>query len=136
MTRSFKAALVIAGFTTAGAMNTTLAHHAFVAEFDREKPVQLTGRVTEMKWSNPHSWIYIDVEDEDGGVVNWALETRAANSLIRLGWRPEDLPVGTVLEVNGWQARNNSSTASIESAELTDGRRIFTGSPDSSARQE
>jgi hypothetical protein len=117
-------------------MSTALAHHAFVAEFDREKPVQLTGRVTEMKWSNPHSWIYIDVEDEDGGVVNWALETRAANSLIRLGWRPEDLPVGTVLEVSGWQARNNSSTASIESAEFTDGRRIFTGSSDSSARQE
>ncbi len=136
MTRSFKAALVAAGLTTACAMGTALAHHAFVAEFDREKPVQLTGRVTEMKWSNPHSWIYIDVEDEDGSVVNWALETRAANSLIRLGWRPEDLPVGTVLEVNGWQARNNSSTASIESAALTDGRRIFAGSSDSSGRQE
>ncbi|MEE8236925.1 MAG: DUF6152 family protein [Gammaproteobacteria bacterium] len=117
-------------------MSTTLAHHAFAAEFDREKPVQLTGRVTEMKWSNPHSWIYLDVEDDDGNVVNWALETRAANSIIRLGWRPVDLPAGTVLEVNGWQARNNSFTASIASATLTDGRRIFEGSSDSSARQE
>ncbi len=136
MTQSFKAALVVAGLTTACAMSTTLAHHAFAAEFDREKPVQLTGTVTEMKWSNPHSWIYLDVEDDDGNVVNWALETRAANSIIRLGWRPVDLPVGTVLEVNGWQARNNSFTASIASATLTDGRRIFEGSSDSSARQE
>ncbi len=136
MTRSFKAALVAAGFTTACAISTALAHHAFAAEFDRDKPVQLLGRVTQMKWSNPHSWIYIDVEDEDGNVVNWALETRAANSLIRLGWRPEDLPVGTVLEVNGWQARNDSSTASIASAILTDGRRLFANPPNSSARQE
>jgi len=117
-------------------MSMALAHHAFAAEFDKDKPVQLTGRVTQMKWSNPHSWIYIDVEDEDGTVVNWALETRAANSLIRLGWRPEDLPVGTVLEVNGWQARNDSSTASIASAILTDGRRLFTGPSNSSAQQE
>ena len=136
MTRSFKAALVAAGFTTACAISTALAHHAFAAEFDRDKPVQLLGRVTQMKWSNPHSWIYIDVEDEDGNVVNWALETRAANSLILLGWRPEDLPVGTVLEVNGWQARNDSSTASIASATLADGRRLFANPPNSSARQE
>ena len=136
MTQSLKAALVVVGFTTACAMSTALAHHAFAAEFDREKPVQLKGRVTEMKWSNPHSWIYIDVEDENGNVVNWALETRAANSLIRLGWRPADLPVGTILEVNGWQARNNSPTASVAAAALSDGRKIFAGPPNSSARQE
>ena len=85
MPRSFKAALVAVGLTTACGMSMALAHHAFAAEFDKDKPVQLTGRVTQMKWSNPHSWIYIDVEDEYGNVVNWALETRAANSLIRLG---------------------------------------------------
>ena len=107
-----------------------LAHHAFAAEFDKERPVRLTGRVTEMRWANPHAWIYIDVEGDNGDVVNWALETRGANNLIRLGWRPADLSVGTVLEVQGYRARNNTPTANLEEATLPDGRRLFSGSPD------
>src|SRR6185503_18711272 len=82
---------------------TAFAHHSFSAEYDSKKPVKLSGKVTEMKWSNPHSWIYIDVET-NGKVVNWALETGAANALIRRGWKRTDLPSGTVLEVEGWQA--------------------------------
>ena len=107
-----------------------LAHHAFAAEFDKERPVRLTGRVTEMRWANPHAWIYIDVEGDNGDVVNWALETRGANNLIRLGWRPADLSVGTILEVQGYGARNNTPTANLEEATLPDGRRLFSGSPD------
>ena len=107
-----------------------LAHHAFAAEFDKERPVRLTGRVTEIRWANPHAWIYIDVEGDNGDVVNWALETRGANNLIRLGWRPADLSVGTILEVQGYRARNNTPTANLEEATLPDGRRLFSGSPD------
>ena len=104
-----------------------LGHHSFSAEFDANRPVSLTGTVTEMKWSNPHGWIYIDVRDENGEVTNWALETSAANSLIRRGWRKDDLPEGTVLVVEGWQARNGSATANIRSVTFEDGRRLFAG---------
>lgn len=116
---------------TAGAP-TALAHHSFSAQFDIDQPIELTGTVTEMKWSNPHTWIYIDVVDDAGNVVNWALETpRAANILIRNGWRRDDLPVGRIIMVRGWQARNGTPTANISTVLLEDGRELFAGSPES-----
>lgn len=124
--------LAIAGSGLAVAGGNAFAHHSFSAQFDRERPVKLTGTVTEMKWSNPHAWIYIDVEEANGKVVTWALETRAANNLIRLGWRPENLPVGASLEIDGWQARNGTPTASIKTVTFADGRSLFVGSPEQS----
>ena len=128
------ATLVAAGALLASA--TALAHHSFSAEFDPDKPVKLTGKVTEMKWSNPHAWIYLDVEADDGTVVNWALETGAANSLIRRGWRKEDLPSGTVLVVEGWQARNGTPTANISAVTFEDGKRLFAGSSNPASTQQ
>ena len=69
---------------------SAIAHHSFSAEFDVSKPVKVSGKVTSVRWSNPHAWIYIDVET-DGKVVNWAFETATANALYRRGWRKEDL---------------------------------------------
>jgi len=112
------------------------AHHSFSAEFDSERPIRLEGKVTDMRWANPHAWIYLDVETDDGTVVNWALEMQSANGLIRRGWRREDLPAGTVLRVEGWQARNGSPTANISAVTFEDGRRLFAGTSNPSARQE
>jgi len=129
--------LVTAIFTLAatGAAGTAVAHHSFSAEYDGNSPVKFTGVVTEMKWSNPHGWIYMDVTDEDGNVVNWALETGAANGLIRRGWRKEDLPAGTVLNIEGWQARNGAATANIRSVTFEDGRRLFAGTSNQQAQE-
>ena len=81
-----------------------------------------------MKWSNPHAWIYLDVTGDDGKVVNWSLEMTGANGLIRRGWRKEDLVAGTQLVVDGYQARNGSTTANATSITFTDGRKLFAGS--------
>ena len=118
------------------ASSAVLAHHSFTAEYDNDKPVAFTGVVTEMKWSNPHGWIYVDVKDDSGTVTNWALETGAANNLIRRGWRKENLPAGTVLKVEGWQARNGSPTANISSVTFEDGTRLFAGSSNQQAPQQ
>jgi hypothetical protein len=118
-------AALILGLLT---VSPVVAHHSFTAEFDDTKPVKLVGTITEMRWSNPHGWIYIDVKGPDGKVVSWACETGSVNGLYRRGWRKEDLPVGTMLTVEGWAARNGSPTMNSQSLLLPDGRRLFAGS--------
>ena len=112
------------------------AHHSFSAEYDATVMVTLKGVVSKVEWSNPHVHIYVDVKDESGKVTNWALETGAANNLIRRGWRKENLPAGTVLKVEGWQARNGSPTANISSVTFEDGTRLFAGSSNQQAPQQ
>jgi hypothetical protein len=112
----------------------TVAHHSFAAEYDEKKPLKLSGKVTSMKWSNPHAWIYLDVET-DGKVVNWALETGGANALFRRGWRKDDLPAGTAIMIEGWQARNGTPTANARSITFPDGRRLFAGSSNPNAEK-
>jgi len=109
------------------------AHHSFSAEYDSNKPIKLTGKVVEMRWSNPHAWIYINVTGKDGKAVKWAWETGGANALYRRGWRKEDLVAGTELVIDGYQARNGSTTANATSITFKDGRRLFAGSSNPNA---
>lgn len=112
------------------------AHHSFAAEFDETKPIKLTGKVIEMRWANPHAWIYLEVIGPDGKPEKWAFETGAANSLFRRGWRKEDLPAGTTLVISGWLARNGTKTANAGSITFPDGRRLFAGSSNPNAERE
>ena len=90
-------------------------------------PVDLTGTVTKVEWMNPHTWFYIDVENERGEVENWGLEMGGPNGLMRRGWNRNSLQVGDVVTVVGSRARNGSHNAAGETVPLSTGQTLFGG---------
>ena len=104
------------------------AHHSFAAEFDVNQPVTLKGVLSKFEWVNPHGWIYIDVKQDDGKIVTWAVETGGPNALLRRGIRKTDFPLGTELTIKGFRAKSGLPTANATTITLPDGRRLFAGS--------
>ncbi|MEI9812550.1 MAG: DUF6152 family protein [Acidobacteriota bacterium] len=114
--------------------SAALAHHAFAAEFDGNKPVKIEGTLTKVMWSNPHGWIYVDAPGKDGKVVNWAIEFGSPNALLRRGLRKADFPPGIKLTVNGFLAKDGSPTVNASDVTLPDGRNLYTGSSNQNAK--
>ena len=106
-----------------------LAHHSFAAEFDADKPITLTGGVTKIEWTNPHTYFFIDVVDQKTGkVTNWGLEMGSPNGLMRQGWSRNSLKVGDVVTVEGSRAKDGSNTANARAVSLASGQRLFAAS--------
>ena len=104
------------------------AHHSFAAEYDRNKPISLTGTVTKVEWMNPHARFYVDVKDDSGKVTNWEFELGSPNGLMRLGWTRNSLKPGDVVSVEGSQAKDGANLVNARSVKLGDGRKVFAGS--------
>ena len=106
-----------------------VAHHSFAAEFDADKPVNLTGSVTKIDWMNPHVWFYLDVKEGNGNVVNWGMEMGSPNGLMRNGWTRNSMKVGDIVAVEGSRARDGSNHGNARAVVLTSsGKRLFAAS--------
>jgi hypothetical protein len=101
------------------------AHHSFAAEYDIDKPITLTGKITRIEWMSPHIYFYIDVKEKDGGMVNWAISGPSPAGLYRNGVRKDLLALGQSVTVQGFQARNGTKLANLRSVSATDGKVLF-----------
>ena len=127
--------LSVAGVAALLTLATTpgWAHHSFAAEFDARQPVNFTGTVTRMQWTNPHVWIHVDVTQPDGAVEKWAIEAGTPNVLFRRGFTKESLAAGTEIIVDGYRAKDGSRRANGRNITFVDGSTLFLGSPNTGA---
>jgi hypothetical protein len=122
--------ILVATALGAAAALPVLAHHSFAAEFDVNRPIRLQGVVDHMEFSNPHSWLHINVTTDSGEVQAWKVEGGAPNALIRRGWNRNSIAPGTPVCVEGFQARDGSFRANGREVRLPDGSSLFMGSTD------
>jgi len=107
-----------------------LAHHSFGAEYDANQPITLTGVLTKIEWTNPHSHFYLDVKDGKGSVVNWKFEGYGPGVLYRLGWKKDvTMKPGDTVTVFGWRARDGGNWAHSREITLSGGQKMFFGPP-------
>jgi hypothetical protein len=128
-----RAKLLLVAVAVLTAPLTVVAHHSFAAEFDANKPLVLKGTITRVDLVNPHAWLYMNVTDAAGKVVNWAIEMGAPNALIRRGITKNTVPIGAELTVEGFAAKDGSTTANARTLRMADGRALFAGSSNTGA---
>ncbi len=124
-----KARIVLATMIVAVSVSSPgYAHHSFAAEFDANQRVTLKGTVTKMEWVNPHTWIHLDVKNQNGTVTQWMIEGGTPNTLVRRGFTKASLQPGTEVTIEGYRAKNGANRANGADMILPDGRRLFMGS--------
>jgi hypothetical protein len=140
MKSTYIAALVAASVLLASTV-PLLAHHSFAAEYDANQPITLKGVVKELKWTNPHAYVYVDVRNENGKTDTWALETLSPNALARQGWNRDSLKAGESVTVEAYRAKDprplkdGSIHGNGRSFTLANGKRVFVGAAEDGGPQ-
>ena len=122
------------------ALPSAQGHHAFTAEFDANAPVLLEGEVTKVEWVNPHAWVHLAAENEDGTTTAWMVEGGTPNTLFRTGITKKSLAIGTRIKVRGYQSKDYlckpACKANGRDVTLADGRKLFMGSSGTGAPRD
>ena len=105
---------------------STFAHHGFVFWFDTSRSVTVKGTVTSFDWTNPHSYIYLDVKNEKGAVENWRIELGAPAMLGRVGWRRDTLKYGDEITAIGNPAKDGKPMMHLSKIVFANGQELPT----------
>ena len=138
MLESYVSRFIALGLTAALLAGSVpaIAHHAFGAEFDPNRPLVLRGPVVRVEWVNPHTWIHMEVTKEDGSKEIWMVEGGTPNTLLRRGLTRDTLTPGTEIVVDGYQSKDRSNRANGRDVTFADGRKIFMGSSGTGAPRD
>jgi Family of unknown function (DUF6152) len=96
------------------------AHHSG-AMFDMVHPITLTGVVTKVEWTNPHTFMYVNVKNDKGAVEEWAIEINSPNFLRHNGWTSTTINPGDSITITGAPAKSGSKFMHGTSVELSNG---------------
>ncbi len=137
ITRGVRAFLLIgvAAIVMAAAV-PVIAHHAFGAEFDPNRPVLLRGPVVKVEWVNPHTWIHLEVTADDGTKEVWMVEGGTPNTLLRRGLQRDSIVPGMMIVVDGYQSKDRTARANGRDVTFEDGRKFFMGSSGTGAPRD
>lgn len=127
---ALKMGAALAAFTGLAMIAGTqaVAHHAFSAEFDPNRPVLLRGPIVRVEWVNPHTWIHLEVTNDDGSTTVWMVEGGTPNTLLRRGLTRASISPGTMIVVDGYQSKDRSARANGRDVTFEDGQKFFMGS--------
>lgn len=134
MSRNLCAAVLVSVGLVVAAV-PLVAHHSEAAEFDAKTPVRVTGVVKKLEWTNPHIWFYVEGTDEvSGKTAVWGFSGAAPNGLRRRGITKDSLKIGETVKVQGIRAKDGSANAASKGVTFSDGRQVFTASPETPAK--
>ena len=138
--RKYSVLLLLATAACLSVSYQAWAHHAFSAEFDANAPVTLSGKVTKVEWINPHAWVHLAVEQQDGSMTDWMVEAGTPNTLLRAGLNKNSLPIGSDIVVRGYQSKDRSCKPACKAngrdLAFSDGRKVFMGSSGTGAPKD
>jgi hypothetical protein len=101
-----------------------LAAHHSTSMYDMENPVTVTGTVKRFEWTNPHAFIFLEVKDKDGKMVEWEVEMMSLNHLRSYGWLRDTVKPGDVITCTGGRAKSGLNSMISSLIKLADGRMI------------